>query len=330
MAELAIYFDTSKCTGCKGCQSACKCWNLLPSPLGLNVNPPTGSYQAPADLNGDTRIIMRFEEHDNDKLWGVDWAISRRSCMHCSDAGCVAVCPSGALSYDDTGFVAVDEDKCIGCRYCEAACPFDVPRYHGSRFTINKCTACLDRIKNGGYRPEVNETGETTSNEQFGIPACVHTCPPAALEFGDRDEMIAKAKARVEFLKNREISPYPEASVYGENELGGLHVIMVLRLKPEAYGLPVEPKVSDWVGALNFMKPLGGIGMAALVGGLGLSFITGLGYKRDTLRYDEVKRVIIDEDTGDIVRDINAEESGAAAESDKTVKNADGKEGDRS
>ncbi|MDR2586987.1 MAG: 4Fe-4S dicluster domain-containing protein [Coriobacteriales bacterium] len=287
---MAIYFDSSACTACKGCQCACKCWNSLPSPLGLNANEFTHSYQSPMDLNGNTRLIMRFEENESPKKWGVEWSFGRRSCMHCSNPGCASVCPSGALSVDEaTGFVRVEEDKCIGCRYCETACPFDVPRYYGPDSKVNKCTACLDRQENGRAAQINNGTGVTQT--QFNVPACVHTCPPGALDFGPRDEMIAKAYERVEFLKNREIDPSPHASVYGDKlfDGAGTHVIMVLKYPVETYGLPVDPKVSPMVDLLGWMKPLTGLAAAATVAGLGLSFLTGIGYKRDTLHYDEKK-----------------------------------------
>lgn len=79
MSEKAIYFDSSKCTACKGCQVACKCWNDLPSPTGTNENTFTGTYQNPADLNGDTRLIMTFAEHEGGSK-GVKWAFGRRAC----------------------------------------------------------------------------------------------------------------------------------------------------------------------------------------------------------------------------------------------------------
>jgi formate dehydrogenase iron-sulfur subunit len=297
MADYAIYFDASKCIGCKGCQCACKCWNLLPSPLGLNANAPTGSYQSPLDLNGDTRIIMTFEENDNDKKWGVDWSIGRRSCMHCFDPGCATVCPSGALSVDqDTGFVTVNDSLCIGCHYCEGACPFNVPRYYKSGTKINKCTACLDRIKNGGARPVNDGTG--SGNPAFNVPACVHTCPPAALQFGLRDDMLALAHSRVETLKQR---GFAKASVYGEKELSGTHVIYVLKFDAQTYGLPAKPELSPVVALLPLMKPLTGIGALAVLGGLGISFLTGLGYKRDELHYDEKAHKTIAVDTGEVV-----------------------------
>ncbi len=300
MADYAIYLDTSKCTGCKGCQVACKCWNQLPSPLGKNVNKPTGSYQSPMDLNGDTRLIVTFKETDTDQKWGVNWSIGRRSCMHCTNAGCVAVCSSGALYKDpNTGFVSVDESKCVGCEYCASACPFDVPRFHGSQNKINKCTACMDRISNG-KTPSINEDkGETET--QFNKPACVHTCPAGALDFGPRSEMIAKAHERVDFLKIRELNPATQASVYGENELDGLHVITVLKYPVDTYGLPANPSVNPVTNLLDWAKPVTGLAAAATVLGLGVSFLMGIGYKRGDLHYDPQKHETIDRNTGEVV-----------------------------
>ena len=286
MAESAILFDSSRCSACKGCQVACKCWNLLPSPMEKDVLGFTGSYQSPLDLNGDTRLLISFHEEKGGKN-GVEWAFGRRSCMHCIDPACVSVCPTGTLSVDEaSGFVVVHEENCIGCKYCSAACPFSVPHYHGSKSKVNKCTACIDRI------------------EQGLTPACVKTCPPKALRFGDRNEMIALAEAKVAMLKTK---GYDKAAVYGVNELSGLHVITVAKYGPEAYGLPIDPKVSSVVGMLAFMKPLAGIGAAAIVAGLGLSFLTGLGYKRHEMHYDEKTHEIIDMETGEVVRHLDDE-----------------------
>ena len=122
-----------------------------------------------------TRLIMTFNE-ENGGTKGVKWAFGRRACQHCTDAPCAAICPSGAIYKDEeTGLVPIDPTKCIGCQYCSIACPFDVPRYYESggvesvfkRTVINKCNGCIDRVREGLS------------------PACVTTCQPGALKFGD-------------------------------------------------------------------------------------------------------------------------------------------------
>ncbi|HAM15923.1 MAG TPA: 4Fe-4S ferredoxin [Eggerthellaceae bacterium] len=292
--EKAILFDSSRCSGCKGCMVACKTWNKLPSPLKKNSQKQgwKASLQCPYDLGSNTRLTITFDEADNGKKWGVNWAIGRRACMHCTDAGCVTVCPSGALYYDETGMVTYDVEKCIGCSYCKGACPFDVPRHvnsndlSGTTLRINKCTGCPDRIRHGM------------------APACVTTCQPGALMFGNRDEMIALAKERVALLQDKGFS---KARVYGIDEVGGTHVIHVLKYGIEQYELPDHPSVSGLTTASQIMKPVLGIGSVALVAGLGLCFLMGVGYKRDELRYDEINHDVIDVDTGEIVKHIDKE-----------------------
>lgn len=282
MSEKAILFDTSRCSGCHGCQVVCKTWNVLPSPLGKNENKFTGSHQSPLDLNGDTRLIISFHEQEGGPK-GVMWAFGRRSCQHCGDAPCATVCPGAALTKDEeTGFVAVDESKCIGCKYCSMACPFDVPRYHaGSRSIINKCTACLDRV------------------EQGLTPACVKTCAPGALQFGDRDEMIAIAHEREEYLKSK---GYEDAVVYGEHEVGGLHVIQVLKYGVVAHGQIEDPQVNPMVGLTQLMKPIAAVGTGVTVAGLAAMFAIGIGYRRDKLAYNPETQDTISVDTGEVVK----------------------------
>ena len=283
MAEKAILFDASHCTGCKACQVACKCWNLQPSPTGLNESREnwTSSYQNPPDLAGNTRLVMTFNETDSPtKIVGL--AIGRRSCMHCTNAPCAQVCPSGALERNgETGMVEVDARKCIGCHYCSSACPYDVPHYYGDKGVINKCTGCPDRIANGLE------------------PACVKTCQPDALHFGDRDEMIEKAHERVEFLHEH---GYEDAFVYGEDQVGGAHVIEVLKYGIENYELPENPTVSPTVPMTQIMKPLtaaaGGVAVAAFAVMFGLAH----GYKRDTLYYNEETGDTISLETGEVVQ----------------------------
>ena len=292
--EKAILFDSSRCSGCKGCMVACKTWNLLPSPLEKDVQKIgwQASLQCPYDLGPNTRLTITFNEDGADRQWGVNWAIGRRACMHCTDAGCVTVCPSGALYYDETGMVTYNKEVCIGCTYCRGACPFDVPRHtgntdvSGTTIRINKCTGCPDRVRHGMD------------------PACVTTCQPGALLFGNRDEMIAIAEERVALLQGK---GFDKARVYGVDEVGGTHVIYVLKYDISQYELPANPSVSGLTVASQVMKPVLGIGSIALVAGLGLCFLMGVGYRRDELRYDEVNHDVINVDTGEIVKHIDKE-----------------------
>jgi len=269
--EVAMLFDSSHCTGCRGCQVACKQWNVLPASLELNANEKNfnGTYQGPLDLNGDTRLIMTFDEKPSgDKFHPVNWSIGRRSCYHCTDAGCVKACSSGALSKDERGVVKLDTDKCNGCTFCQAACPFDVPRFRPMDGRIDKCTLCIDRLDNGG------------------IPACVKTCQPEALRFGLREEMLKKAHERVEFLKKK---GFTKAEVYGENECGGLHVIHVCAYGHEAYGLPTDPKPKAVLNGIDIIKPVTAVGTAAVIGALAVSFLANLGYRRKEVTLEEAK-----------------------------------------
>ncbi len=284
MSEYAILFDTSKCTACKGCQVACKCWNNLPSPIEHNACADnfTGTYQNPPDLDGDTRLIMTFNEDYADNNKGIKWGFGRRSCQHCSDPGCVKVCPAGAIYKDEeTGMVTVDDSKCIGCQRCSMACPYDVPRYYGPKGKINKCTGCVDRIKHGMK------------------PACVATCQPNALTFGERDAMIEVANKRVEFLKER---GYADAMVYGEQEMGGLHVIQVLKYGIDFHGQVRDPEVPATAVLSEIMKPVAAVGMGATVVGLAAMFGLAAGYKRDKLVYNEATTDTLSTDTGDVVK----------------------------
>ncbi len=253
MAEKAILFDATKCIGCRGCQVACKQWNELAAVKTFNQ----GSLENPPDLSSNTYLTMKFTEAS--KNGTVDWLFVRRSCMHCTDAACVEVCPTNALYHSSDGIVSYDKGKCTGCGYCKEFCPFDVPRLDTNRVTglgrMNKCTLCttpgLDRI---------------SANLQ---PACVKTCPPEALKYGDREQLAAEGTARVAALKAGGSEAYPNATLYGERELGGLHVLYVLADSPQAYGLPQAPKFPDVATAWkSVIQPLGWAAAGAVAVGL--------------------------------------------------------------
>ncbi len=264
MADKAILYDASKCTACRGCQIACKQWNEndeeIPTVENGVDSSNWGSYENPKDLSPSTWLKMRFiEVEKNGKL---DWFFLRQACMHCTDAGCVKVCPNSSLYHnEDTGFVEYNRDTCTGCGYCIDACPFSVPRSDRNLLTgiakMDKCTLCTS----AGY----NRLDEGLE------PACVKTCPPGALKYGDRDELVDIGNARVQYLKSAGRS---NATLYGENELDGLHIMYVLEDSPDVYGLPVEPKVSAaTVAWKDVIQPIGwAVGGLAIVG-LGMNWL---------------------------------------------------------
>ena len=229
MTQKAILYDSTKCTACRGCQVACKQWNEH----GGEETENYGSYENPSDLSPETWVRMRFIETEHYGKFA--WLFSRSACMHCEDASCSIVCPTGAIFKTDEGFVHIDQDWCIGCAYCLAACPFTVPHTEPPKGTARKCTLCSDRVPQGL------------------LPACVEICPTAALTFGDRAELIAGAKARVDELV---AGGQSEANLYGETELGGLGVMQVLQKPPSFYGIPEAPRQAtnnvfiQWAGGI--------------------------------------------------------------------------------
>jgi len=241
MAEKVKLIDVAKCTGCRGCQLACKQWNQLPARQTFAA----GTYQNPPDLQSNTWTLIRFQEVATQE--GVKWLFRKDGCMHCTNAACVKVCPSGALYHSDLGTVGIIKERCIGCKECVAACPFEIPRYDSVTDKVYKCDLCLSRI-------------------QTDLPpACVKACPTGALTFGDKSDMVKKAYARAKELGG-------DASVYGDKFVDGTHVVYVLQEKPGVYDvLPLKPHVPLSVIAWkDLLKPLS---LVAAGGVLAASFL---------------------------------------------------------
>jgi len=142
--------------------------------------------------------------------------------MHCTDASCEKVCPTGAISHQGEAII-IDQKWCIGCGYCVEACPFNIPHKDEEEGTARKCRFCIDRITNGSK------------------PACATTCPSGAIQFGERADLIAAAREKVQTLK---ANGSPNATLYGEHEMGGLHTLYILTDRPSVFGLPEAPQLA--------------------------------------------------------------------------------------
>jgi formate dehydrogenase iron-sulfur subunit len=253
--DVAKLIDTSKCIGCKACQVACMEWNDLRDQVGTN----TGHYQNPDDLSDHTWTLMRFAEYENPK-GDLEWLIRKDGCMHCADPGCLKACPSpGAIVQYSNGIVDFHEENCIGCGYCIAGCPFDIPRISKKDKKAYKCTLCSDRVAVGLE------------------PACIKSCPTGALVFGTKEDMKLHAAERIVDLKSR---GFEHAGLYDPAGVGGTHVMYVLHHadQPQLYNdLPQNPQISPLVrGWKGWTKPVA-LAAMALTALAGLLHYVGVG-----------------------------------------------------
>ena len=214
--------DTTLCIGCKACEVACKQWNQLPADhFGL-----TGfSYDNTGDLGATTWRHVAFVEQPAAGATTA-WLMMSDVCKHCVHAGCLEACPTGAIIRTEFDTVVIQQDICNGCGYCVPACPFGVPELSHVDGKVHKCTLCYDRLK-GGLEP-----------------ACAKACPTDSILFGPITELMPRALARVEQLRQRGVA---EAQLYGDRAsggthgIGGLNALFVLTAPPETYNLPAAP-----------------------------------------------------------------------------------------
>ena len=206
---VGLLYDSTKCIGCQTCVVACHEANGLPPDDRIDPK-----YDRPMDLNDRTKTIIKLFEGEDGRR-----AFFKAHCMHCVDPGCVNACMLGAFKKREFGVVTWDPGRCIGCRYCEIACPFNVPKMEWFDATpkMVKCEMCDHRLVEGLE------------------PACTDVCPTGAVIFGRRDELLAEAKQRIEEHPDR----YQD-HVYGETEGGGTQCLYLApsNVNFTEFGLP--------------------------------------------------------------------------------------------
>jgi formate dehydrogenase iron-sulfur subunit len=309
-ARVGFFTDTSVCIGCKACEVACKEWNTLPmddshgkkDALGLSgmsydntgmlganswrhvafieqsravdlpmptvglpgAQPGTAPMVDGADADSlaknqasvlNAEALSEFDpqtgQSGTDKQ--IRWLMSSDVCKHCTHAGCLDVCPTGALFRTEFGTVVVQGDICNGCGYCVPACPYGVIDKREDDGRVFKCTMCYDRLTDGL------------------MPACATACPTQSIQFGDLDELQARADARLATLKGQGVET---ARLYGRDEddgVGGNGAFFLLLDEPEVYGLPPDPIVTT--RDLPSMWKSAAAGAAMIVGVVASAFI---------------------------------------------------------
>lgn len=194
----AVLVDIPNCIGCRKCEFACQ------KAAGFDT-PPIESFDDLSVFEAHRRphpksytTVNRFPNPDN----AAKPVYVKANCLHCLDPACASACLVGALRKQPDGAVTYDPNKCMGCRYCMVACPFQIPAYdYDNPLTpqVRKCTFCHEKISRNG-----------------GVPACVQICPNDALIFGKRSELLTLARERIRAKPDVYID-----HIYGEYEAGG-------------------------------------------------------------------------------------------------------------
>ena len=246
--QFSVLVDTVVCIGCRKCEWACNNQNKLSNQsLASFENKSVFAHMRRPDHDAFT-VVNEFANPASGKRFTV-----KVQCMHCLQPACASACIVGALKKDPRGPVVYDPWKCIGCRYCMVACPFQIPAYEyqdAASPEVKKCTFCLERVSAGEK------------------PACVGICPEEALTFGTTREMLELARARIRLHPDRYID-----HVYGEHEAGGTTWLYLTPTNVKQAGLPAlndkpVPAVSESIqhGIFkSFVPPLALYSLLGLV-----------------------------------------------------------------
>jgi formate dehydrogenase iron-sulfur subunit len=213
---LGVLVDTTACVGCRSCEKACNQINQdLP-----RKNPESfkdkSVFKVKRRMDAETYTVVN--QYPNPEQPGKP-VYAKFQCMHCLEPVCVSVCIVGALQKETNGAVVYDAWRCVGTRYCMAACPFQVPAYEYNNVLtpeVRKCTFCFDTRLSKGK-----------------IPACVESCPMQVMTFGERDKMIKIGRQKIKRFPKRYVN-----HIYGEKEIGGTSWMILSGVPFENIDLP--------------------------------------------------------------------------------------------
>lgn len=207
--SVGVLVDTTRCMGCRACEAACAENNVLAEP-----SQPDEDAVFEARRATDQRTFTVVNRAASPA--GADARFVKSQCMHCLEPACATACPARALEKTPSGPVIYHANRCLGCRYCMVACPFDVPKYEyeSAAPRVRKCTFCAERQAEGL------------------APACTSVCPTGALQFGKRADLLLEAKRRVYGQPDKYLPV-----VYGEEEAGGTSWLYIGDRTPEQLGL---------------------------------------------------------------------------------------------
>jgi formate dehydrogenase iron-sulfur subunit len=198
---VGVLVDTTLCIGCRKCEEACNRRNHLPRTAeSFSDRDVLRTFRRPTEIA--FTVVNRFPGSPSPDQAGLPQTYCKIQCMHCLYPSCVSACIVGALTKSPDGAVVYNPTICIGCRYCQIACPFEIPAYEFHeplKPRVRKCEFCADRAKGTGANP-----------------ACAASCPTEALVFGRRADLVAMAKDRLKKHPDRYLD-----HIYGDAEVGG-------------------------------------------------------------------------------------------------------------
>ena len=206
--QYAMLNDTTRCIGCQACERACAEKNCFPIP---EMKPEIDTHR-----NTSTEALTVVNAYSTDNKGIV---FNKTQCMHCDQPACVSACLVNAMYKTKEGPVIWREDKCMGCRYCMIACPYDVPKFEYGSLNpkIKKCIMCYDRL------------------QESKIPACAEACPQEAILFGKRGELLDIAKKRIYDHPTKYVR-----HIYGEQEVGGTNMLYLAGVPFEQLGFRTD------------------------------------------------------------------------------------------